>query len=152
MTSTSKTLINALATIFASVAAMIILTGILVLALTSMGSRPPRALTADGSAAAAPAPQAPGPSVVLGQPRLKVSADRFTAKASWGAEIENKSGANSLVSLEAQLLDKDGLPVAQDYVLPTVIGPGKHDLTSIRHLSRADAEQIVSIRVNLNVH
>jgi hypothetical protein len=86
----------------------------------------------------------------LGEPRVKVSADRFLGKAAWSVSVTNASDKPAFVNLHIDLLDKDGLIVAQDLAFnESIPAGGDREITGLRPLPPAEAAQIAGIRATL---
>ena len=87
----------------------------------------------------------------LGEPKLKVTTDRFMGKASWGISVTNEGKSPAVVTAHADLLDADGLVVAQDILFGEPVGAGQtRELTGMRMIRPDEAAQIASIKVRVS--
>ena len=88
--------------------------------------------------------------LTVGEPRLKVTNERFIAKVAWGVKVSNASTMPAFVTVNADFLDKDGLVVAQDLLFNEQIpAGGERDLTGLRHIQANEGPRIHSIRVTV---
>jgi len=107
------------------------------------------AMIATGSSIESAVVAAPN-ELTLGEPRVKVTGDRFLGKASWSVSVKNASGKPAFVNLHIDLLDKDGLLVARDLLFNESIPAGaEQELTGLRMLSPGEAAQVAGIRATV---
>jgi len=145
----AKSVLTGIVTIIAAVVAASLLLLFAASVIIVLGS--PQGSPQVSHAELASAPSVSKPQATLGTPRMKIKYDksRFYANASWGVEVTNHGTEPVMVTLYADFLDQDKLPVSQDIVLRTPVGPGTHDLTSMRMLTTEDASRVDSIHVQM---
>ena len=126
-----------------------ILLGGMLLAVSCVGMT--GALVATGASVEKAAATERSNNLKLGEPRLKVTTDRFMAKAAWGIRVTNTSTVTAFVTVHADFLDEDGLVVVQDLLFNEPIpAGGERDLTGLRHVQTGEAPRIHSIRITVD--
>jgi hypothetical protein len=126
-----------------------ILLGGILLAVSCVGAT--GALVATGAGVEKAAAEERKASIKLGEPKLKVTTDRFMGKASWGISVTNEGKSPAVVTAHADLLDADGLVVAQDILFGEPVGAGQtRELTGMRMIRPDEAAQIASIKVRVS--
>ena len=125
-----------------------ILLGGILLAVSCVGAT--GALVVTGASVEKAAVEDRKSTLQLGEPRLRVTADRFAGKASWGVPVKNTSDRIAVVSVYIDLLDKDGLVVSQDIAFGETIPAGEErEVTGLRPLPLSEATQVAGIRATL---